>query len=112
MCSASNLVERGVGVRFEFEPPGRGAAGTLPAFVIRHCGVVRAYLNQCAHVPVELDWMPGQFLDESGDFLICATHGAMYQPHDGYCVAGPCRGRRLQALVCEESDGQVWVREA
>ena len=26
-------------------------------------GVVRAYLNRCAHVPVELDWVEGEFFD-------------------------------------------------
>jgi nitrite reductase/ring-hydroxylating ferredoxin subunit len=29
-----------------------------PAFVIRHRGHPHAYLNRCAHVPMEMDW-PG-----------------------------------------------------
>ena len=108
VCPSAELRERGAGLRFDWG--GQTPAGRpLPAFVIRHGGRVFAYLNQCAHVPVELDWQPGQFLDETGDFLICATHGAMYRPADGHCVSGPCRGRRLKALVCEEVDGRVWV---
>ena len=109
VCPSSQLIERGEGFRFEWT--GATPAGeALPAFVIRHGGRVFAYLNQCAHVPVELDWQPGQFLDETGDYLICATHGAMYRPSDGHCIAGPCRGRRLKALACEEGDGRVWVK--
>ena len=29
------------------------------AFVLRHDGVLRGYINRCAHVPVEMDWQPG-----------------------------------------------------
>lgn len=109
VCSSDSLLERGEGVRFEVQAP-EGPGTPLPAFVIRHGGRVHAYLNQCAHVPVELDWQPGRFLDDQGEYLICATHGATYRPHDGVCVAGPCRGRRLQALDCDEHSGDVWVR--
>ena len=108
VCSSAALVDRGEGVRFEVQVGGR----PLPAFVIRHDGRVHAYLNQCAHVPVELDWQPGRFFDDEGQFLICATHGATYRPNDGLCVAGPCRGRRLRGLDCTEHSGNVWVRLA
>ena len=42
-----------------------GAA--LPAFVVRH-GAGNAYINRCAHVPIELDWLPGRFFDASRIF--------------------------------------------
>jgi nitrite reductase/ring-hydroxylating ferredoxin subunit len=44
--------------------------------------------------------------------LICSTHGALYAPDTGLCVGGPCRGKRLEALGLEESEGQVWLSEA
>ena len=106
VCASAALVDRAEGLRFEVSVGGK----PLPAFVIRHDGRARAYLNQCAHVPVELDWQAGRFFDDEGQYLICATHGATYRPDDGFCVAGPCRGRRLQALECEEHSGGVWVR--
>ena len=34
-----------------------------PAFAMRFEGKVVAYLNRCAHVPTEMDWQDGQFLD-------------------------------------------------
>ena len=33
------------------------------AFALRFDGRVVAYLNRCAHVPTEMDWQPGEFLD-------------------------------------------------
>jgi nitrite reductase/ring-hydroxylating ferredoxin subunit len=105
ICAADELTERGNGVRFTVQRHGREE----PAFVVRHGGVVRAFLNRCAHVPVELDWSEGQFFDFSGLYLICSTHGATYLPDSGYCVGGPCKGARLQRLQVEELDGKVYL---
>ncbi len=108
ICASSELVEGGDGFRFEV-----AEAGTMaPAFVVRHGGVVHGYLNRCAHVPVELDWQPGKFFDADSRYLICATHGAIYEPNTGRCVGGPCAGQRLVALDVFEQDGQVWLRQA
>jgi nitrite reductase/ring-hydroxylating ferredoxin subunit len=108
VCPSDALAERGDGVRFELAH----RAGTLPAFVLRIDGRPVAYLNQCAHVPVELDWNPGRFLDETGTVIVCATHGAVYDASDGACVGGPCRGRGLQPVACREADGWVEVQAA
>ncbi|MSQ60521.1 MAG: Rieske (2Fe-2S) protein, partial [Betaproteobacteria bacterium] len=72
---------------------------------------VHAYLNRCAHVPVELDWMEGNFFDYSGLYLTCSTHGAAYLPDTGHCIAGPCKGRRLVPVMIEENNGQIWLKE-
>jgi nitrite reductase/ring-hydroxylating ferredoxin subunit len=106
VCAGAGLVERGDGVRFDIARSG----GTVPAFVLRIDGRPRAWLNQCAHVPVELDWMPGRFLDDTGTVIVCATHGAVYDAADGTCIAGPCRGRRLHPVPCRESDGWIEVQ--
>ncbi len=105
VCDSADLAEGGDGVRFEWQGP-RGAHA---AFAVRHRGRVRAYLNRCSHVPVELDWQPGKFLDSSGLYLICATHGALYDPRDGRCVGGPCSGRPLASLAVHEQSGSVLV---
>jgi len=105
VCQASELEEGGEGVRFEVS----GAQAPLAAFVVRAGGAARAYLNRCSHVAVELDWQPGQFFDDSGLYLVCATHGAMYRATDGQCVGGPCKGQGLVALTVREHGGKVWV---
>ncbi len=107
ICASAALVEGGDGVRFEVAV----YDGQAAAFAVRHGGRVRAFLNRCAHVPVELDWQPGRFFDLTGAYLICAMHGAHYDPGSGRCVMGPCKGRSLAALAVTERDGQVFVVE-
>ena len=102
------ILERSTGLRFSARHRGQ----EVPAFVVRTEGRLHAYVNQCAHVPVELDWQEGEFFDLTGYYLICATHGAYYRPEDGICVGGPCPGRRLQPLVVVEEDGKVYWQEA
>lgn len=107
ICASADLEEAGRGIRFVTRRDGAEQA----AFVVRYDGAARAYLNRCQHVPVELDWMEGEFFDHSGLYLVCSTHGAAYLPDSGFCVAGPCKGRRLVALTVQEVDGQVWLVE-
>lgn len=107
ICAADDLEEGGKGVRFEVEVRGR----TVPAFAVRYDGAVHGYLNQCAHVPVELDWEAGMFFDLSGLYLMCATHGATYLPDSGRCVRGPCNGGRLRKLGVFERDGAIYLTQ-
>ncbi len=103
ICGSSDLVDGGDGVRFE--------TGGRAAFAVRHGGRVYAFLNRCAHVPVELDWMPGKFFSAEGDYLICSMHGAHYEPHSGRCVLGPCKGARLRPLAVLEREGGVYLAD-
>lgn len=80
-----------------------------PAFAVRHQGIAHAYENRCAHRSLELDWIPGQFFDPEGRFLICATHGALYDPARGSCAGGPCAGQGLVAIPVVERDGEVLI---
>lgn len=105
ICEAQALEEGGSGIRFKVERYGE----SVSAFAVRYDGAVHAYLNRCAHVPVELDWQEGQFFDHSGLYLICATHGAMYLPESGRCVGGPCKGGSLTKLPVRERDGQIYL---
>ena len=104
ICRSDDLVEGGLGLRFEM--PGTKQA----AFAVRWQGHVHAYVNQCRHQATELDWNAGEFFDESKQFLVCATHGALYRPSDGYCVAGPCAGARLESVEVRELRGVIWMR--
>jgi nitrite reductase/ring-hydroxylating ferredoxin subunit len=104
ICASAALEEGGRGVRFEVEIDG----ARVPAFVVRWRGVPRAYLNRCAHVPTQLDWQDGQFFDMQGLYLMCSTHGAIYDPASGLCTGGPCRGRSLVPLSVVEADGQIF----
>jgi nitrite reductase/ring-hydroxylating ferredoxin subunit len=100
ICAADELIEGGRGIR-------HGAvdkSGESVVFFVRYAGEPHGYLNRCAHVPMELDWSEGQFFETSGLYLMCATHGAIYEPDTGKCVGGPCRGARLRKVSVEERD--------
>lgn len=103
ICAAGALVEGGPGVRFVVHRLG----GEEKGFAVRHGGRVRAFVNRCPHAGTELDWQPGEFFDLTGLYLACSTHGALFEPGNGLCVAGPCRGASLEPLETREQDGEV-----
>lgn len=70
----------------------------VDGFVVNHDGQLYAYVNRCAHTGTPLDLWPNEFFTDDGRHLICATHGAVYQPESGVCIAGPCPGASLTPL--------------
>jgi nitrite reductase/ring-hydroxylating ferredoxin subunit len=105
ICASSALADGGTGVRFRLREGDRDEKG----FVVRHCGIAHAFVNICPHAGTELDWNPGEFFEEARLYLACSTHGALFEPSTGLCVAGPCRGASLQPLAIRERDGQVFL---
>lgn len=103
--TSQQLQEKGDGLRFNIPQLGPHATG----FLIRYDGQPYAYVNRCAHVPVELDWEHGKFFNMTQEWIICATHGAMYAPQSGLCVMGPCTGKRLSTIPVTERDGTITV---
>ena len=94
--------------------PGRSRKFTLSCgdrsiecFVVNWRGSLRAFVNQCRHVPMTLDWVENQFFDEAGDYLLCPTHGALYEPDGGECVVGPPCGKSLFAVPLREHEGEI-----
>ncbi len=102
---SEDLINEGAGLRFDLPALGEFVTG----FVVRYRGKPYAYVNQCAHVPVELDWYQGGFFTTQKDYIICATHGAHYQPDTGYCVMGPCKGRSLKPIVVTEENQTIII---
>lgn len=97
-------------------PPGASAKFPLfwrgrrvEAFVVNLEGRFYAYVNHCIHAGTPLDWWPNEFFTEDGQLLICATHGALYQPDTGRCAGGPCGGGGLYVLAVRVADGRVIV---
>ena len=104
LCASDELQERGKAIVFDvlqYNEPAR-------AFALRFDGVVVCYLNRCVHVPTEMDWREGEFLDMNREFIMCSIHGATYEPTSGRCVAGPCGRGQLVPIRVVERDGQVY----
>lgn len=104
LCASAELAERGRALVFDVLQYGQ----PVRAFVLRFDGRLVAYLNRCVHVPTEMDWQHGEFLDADRSYILCSIHGAAYRPEDGRCVGGPCGRGRLTPLQVEERDGQVY----
>ena len=104
LCRSAELEESGKAWVFDvllWRRPAR-------AFALRFEGRVVAYMNRCAHVPTEMDWRPGEFLDDERRYILCSMHGAVYEPTTGRCVGGPCTGARLMPVPVTENAGQVY----
>ena len=105
ICKSSDIEIGGKGVNFQVEIDNT----ELPAFVIRHGGIAYAYLNQCAHLHLELDWERGEFFDIDAEYIVCANHGAMFEPFSGECINGPCFGASLVQIQLSERDETVFI---
>jgi len=81
-------------VKFTFSEGGENQSG----FIVFVGAKYYAYKNKCQHLSVELDWDNNNFFEEEGRFIVCATHGAIYDPSSGKCLMGPCVGKKLETL--------------
>lgn len=75
----------------------------------RHQGTAKAWLNICPHQGRPLNWAPDRFLTDDGNRLVCAAHGAVFEPGQGRCVSGPCRNAFLRPIDLTETAGSVFV---
>lgn len=49
-------------------------------------------------------------MDLDNCFIHCATHGALFTPESGDCIAGPCEGDRLVPVEVRVSNGTIEAR--
>ena len=78
-------------------------------FLVRRGASVRAFRNHCPHTGRFLNWKEDAFLTRDKTLIMCAGHGALFEPDAGLCVAGPCVGRALEPLPAAVEDGEVVV---
>ncbi|SMF78211.1 Ferredoxin subunit of nitrite reductase or a ring-hydroxylating dioxygenase [Tistlia consotensis] len=75
--------------------------------VVREGERVYGYLNACPHVGTPLDFQPDRFMNADGSYLLCHTHGALFEIETGYCIAGPCAGRSLTPVALELGSDRI-----
>ncbi len=82
---------------------------TVEGFILSYEGGHYAYRNSCRHIPLTLDWVDNRFFTEDNRYLICANHGATYEPTTGECIWGPCLGAFLERVPLEVARGKIFV---
>lgn len=81
----------------------------VEGFVINHGGTLYAYVNRCRHVPMSMDWIENRFLTDDGKYIMCATHGACYEPDTGECIEGPALGKLLISIPLSVQGDEVFA---
>jgi nitrite reductase/ring-hydroxylating ferredoxin subunit len=78
-------------------------------FLVRYKDKVFAYRNLCPHAGRFLNWKEDAFLTKDRSLIMCAGHGALFNPVNGHCVAGAALGHALDSLEVSIEDGMVLV---
>lgn len=99
-------IEHGTTKKFTLRRGQRELEGMLVNFQ----GNLFAYINRCPHTGITLDWVNNQFFSSDKRYVMCATHGAVFEPATGECIWGPCVGLSLQSVPIEIDGGQVYAR--
>lgn len=79
------------------------------AMLVNYQGNLYAYMNRCPHVGINLDWVDNQFFTVDCRYLMCANHGAVFEPPTGECVWGPCAGASLESVDLAVDKGKVFA---
>jgi len=70
----------------------------LDLFIVHKDSKFHAFINQCPHTGINLEWQENQFLDREQTFIQCSTHGALFEIETGNCIHGPCVGDSLTPI--------------
>lgn len=103
VVAQTDELSHGMTKKFCLKCQGRDVEGLLVGYE----GCVYAYVNRCRHIPISMDWVDNDFFTEDKRYLVCANHGATYEPATGECIWGPCFGAFLQDVPLEISDGKI-----
>jgi nitrite reductase/ring-hydroxylating ferredoxin subunit len=88
-----------------------GGGRTVDGLLVNVNGQVRGYINRCPHAGNRLNMMPHRFLSPDGSVIVCASHGALFEKGNGFCVAGPCAGHSLTPVALRIESGYVLIED-
>jgi nitrite reductase/ring-hydroxylating ferredoxin subunit len=76
----------------------RGENKYLPGIIIYKAKEsIHIWGNNCPHANLSLDLIEGKVQSKNND-LLCANHGAKFNPETGECFKGPCKNSFLKAF--------------
>jgi nitrite reductase/ring-hydroxylating ferredoxin subunit len=105
LVGAVGEIEHGESKKFTL----RRGQRDLEALLVNFQGQHFAYINRCPHTGITLDWVNNQFFSSDTRYIMCATHGAVFEPPTGECIWGPCVGLSLQSVPVEIEDGRIYA---
>ena len=108
LCALADLADPGA-KGFEVPYTDQGGSRPLQIIVTRLGNSVQGWVNSCPHAWVPLNMEPDQFMDFTGQFLLCSYHGAIFTLGSGVCLRGPCKGKRLLKFPVVLDDGLVKI---
>jgi nitrite reductase/ring-hydroxylating ferredoxin subunit len=106
LVGAVGEIEHGKSKKFTL----RRGQRNLEVLLVNFEGGHFAYINRCPHTGITLDWVNNQFFSSDNRYLMCATHGAVFEPPTGECIWGPCVGLSLQSVPVEIEEGRIYAR--
>ena len=106
LVGAVGEIEHGKSKKFTLQRGQRDLEALLVNFEGQHF----AYINRCPHTGITLDWVNNQFFSSDNRYIMCATHGAVFEPPTGECIWGPCVGLSLQSVPVEIDEGWIYAR--
>ncbi len=105
LCALADLPDPG-SKGFRFREGGKMFAG----FVVHKDGQVFGYVDSCPHAGWPLAAWDDRYLTRENDLILCGGHAALFRPHDGLCVAGPCADQKLSPWPVAVVDGVIVTR--
>lgn len=95
----------GMSKKFTLNSNGRD----VEAMLVNYQGDFFAYLNRCPHIGITLDWVDNQFFTVDSRYVMCANHGATFEPATGECIWGPCVGAALESVPLEVDGEKIFA---
>lgn len=85
--------------------------GNDQIFIVKHAGQVYGWKNACPHIDgAPMAWRKDAYMDASKQYIACHAHGALFEPVSGFCIQGPCKGKRLEKVITEiDQMDNVWL---
>ncbi len=81
-------------------------AARFHGFVVRTGTDVRGFVDRCPHLGLPLAKTLDDYLAPDGR-IVCAWHGAVFDPIAGTCLGGPCVGAHLSPWPVELQGDKV-----
>jgi len=89
----------------------QSASGPVYIMLFPYQGAIRAFVNECPHLRMPLNWAPDTFMLRGQSLLICAHHGAQFDLGSGKCIGGACRGTDLKRVRISINGDSIWLAQ-